>query len=717
MAIAARAGGSWAIVTADAAVTIPATPQAGDRMFVFAAWKAFSTTAIITAPAGWNEVTEFADGAVAAGANVGSVKVGCWYKDWESGDTNPTLDYSTGPVPAAHVMVVFSKAASEMWDAPVFATAAIAAATNWTATAGSDPGITAGDLLIALTGFRDDSAVMSNRTLTATGVTFGTLVEYPATHASTTTSNDISADAVYVIATAGTSSAAPVTTGTLSASETGAALFIRQRVRPAPTGTQWTLTAHRGKAKSEASGATVSVAPTGNLAEGSIAVALFVGDNLATGGVGVTHHAVISDNSGSGNRWIKLGEIANSDVAGAAVLIAAFYCKVISLTTAHTVTVTMSSAVTAKGITLEEFAIPPGYEVFVAGGNGTQQDASAAPVVALNVGAGPSVSRVWIALAGREGDSDETFTQDTTFTNLASNGKFGTDTLTAEANVSAGAGYEVTSTDTTRTYNPTFGTARDLASGLWALDARLPSRYAGYVLSLSPRVYYRLGELAGTFCIDYAGQNPGVYLLLGGSHTYNTTSLLPDESNDGAHLLTRATSTSGPYIHIPHHTDLNLGDGPMSWVAWLQYGATRDVTQPLIDKGTNAYMALYWDFTTKKFGFYQSQVGLMVAETGTTDDADVHMLATSMAAGTNQKIYKDGVDVSGSVTDRTLVNTTDTLLINNEVSGFQGNTVTWDEVAGWPVELIPDQVLALYNIGKGTYQRPYRNPMPPLIAQ
>lgn len=243
MAISERSAGiDWIIVTADTTPPlIGGGIQAGDRVFAFAVWKAFGTTAQIASPAGWTEVTEFADGAVAAGANVGSVKVGAWYHDWlgDGSETDPTIDFSTGPVPAAIGAIVFQKGAGETWDIPVFATAAIAAATTWSATASSSLAIAAGDLLIGIVGFRDDSATMTRPATTAldaTGITWdANYHESPATHASTTTSNDISADSGYRIAASGSATVAPTMAGTLSASETGAALWIRQRVTAVPT--------------------------------------------------------------------------------------------------------------------------------------------------------------------------------------------------------------------------------------------------------------------------------------------------------------------------------------------------------------------------------------------------------------------------------------------------------------------------------------------------
>lgn len=230
MAITARAAGTWQTLTADAAVAIPAGTVEGDRMYLLAAWKPFGTTAQVTSPAGWTELTEFTDGAVANGNGVGSVKVACWYKDFVTGDGNPTIDMSASADTGGAVMISFQKGATETWDDPRFVTAAM---TNWTTTsqtvtASTTPRIDIGDLIIGLIGIRDDSATMTRPTtgIAAGAITFtGNYVEYPATHHSITTGFDIAADAGYRI-TSSAASAAPTMTGTLSAAETGAALWI-----------------------------------------------------------------------------------------------------------------------------------------------------------------------------------------------------------------------------------------------------------------------------------------------------------------------------------------------------------------------------------------------------------------------------------------------------------------------------------------------------------
>src|SRR6186997_1804210 len=125
MALAFRAVGTWAELTADGTVAIPAGSAFGDRMFLFASWKDFSVTAQV---ANWTEITEFADGAVANGNGTGSMKVGCWYRDHSGSETNPTLDFSVAPNIAGAVILTLSKGAAEAFAIPVFATAAI---TTW----------------------------------------------------------------------------------------------------------------------------------------------------------------------------------------------------------------------------------------------------------------------------------------------------------------------------------------------------------------------------------------------------------------------------------------------------------------------------------------------------------------------------------------------------------------------------------------------------------
>lgn len=200
-------------------------------MFLLASWKDFSITAQVS---GWTEVTEFADGSVSQGNGTGSMKVGCWYKDYGASESNPTLDFSASPNIAAACIIVFQKNAFEAWLPPSFVTAALSWTTSSTTTsASSTVTVPDGSVVINICGFRDDSATCTrgNDGVDATsGVTWnGNYVESPATHHSTTTGNDMAADLGYRLVTTGGSSITLRATGTISAAETGASLWVVQR--------------------------------------------------------------------------------------------------------------------------------------------------------------------------------------------------------------------------------------------------------------------------------------------------------------------------------------------------------------------------------------------------------------------------------------------------------------------------------------------------------
>jgi len=236
MAVSFRVTGTWAELVADGSVAIPATPQAGDRMYLFARWKDFSITAQVTSPSGWTKLTEFADGSLTSGNGTGSVKVACWYRDWQSGDTDPTIDFSVSPTTASAVIMVMAKAASDSWLTPVAVTAAM---TNWTTSsqtvsASSTANVLGGGVVMGLIGIRDDTATMTRPTNgiddSAGAVTWnGNYVESPATHHSTTTGDDGAADLGYRLVSAGATATLRMT-GTISAAETGAALWVVQGV-------------------------------------------------------------------------------------------------------------------------------------------------------------------------------------------------------------------------------------------------------------------------------------------------------------------------------------------------------------------------------------------------------------------------------------------------------------------------------------------------------
>jgi hypothetical protein len=232
MVVAFRAEGAWENgatgLTADEVLSVPAAQVTGDMMIALASWKDFSITAQIS---GWTEITEFADGSVSTGNGTGSMKVGAWYKEATSDtESDPTLDFSTTVnLVGEGTILVFSKDAGETWATPTFVTAAWPSSSSQTINASSTIDVPDGGAVINMLGIRDDSATFSVSIdpLSDSGPTWtASTVKSPATHASTTTGNDMSVCASYRLVTTGASAVTLDMAATISAAETGASLWI-----------------------------------------------------------------------------------------------------------------------------------------------------------------------------------------------------------------------------------------------------------------------------------------------------------------------------------------------------------------------------------------------------------------------------------------------------------------------------------------------------------
>jgi len=235
MTVTFRAVGTWENgatgLTADEVLAVPAAQLTGDMVIVLAAWKDFGITAQVS---GYTEITEFADGAVATGNGLGSMKVGAWYKAATSdAEADPTLDFSTTTgLVGEGTIIVFQKSLTN-WVTPTFVTAAWpASAGPATVSASSTIDVPSGAAVIGLFGCRDDSATITRPTTaildSGAAITWnGNYAESPATHASCTTGNDMSCDAGYRLVTTGASGVTLQQTITaLTASETGTLLWI-----------------------------------------------------------------------------------------------------------------------------------------------------------------------------------------------------------------------------------------------------------------------------------------------------------------------------------------------------------------------------------------------------------------------------------------------------------------------------------------------------------
>lgn len=276
MAITARAAGTWsAAASTTFTPSIPAGAQSGDMMLLLWGGKPYTVTT--SCDNSWVEIGSAANGTTGVGNGTGSMLAGAYYKVHTGTESNPTLTFSGTGQPGFAVIVVFQKDPSESWVTPVGAGGGDTSSnTSFSATMGSDPGITAGDCVVANISITDDTT-MTVPTFTTAGVTYGTVAEYPTSALSTTTSFDASADACYRIASSGTSSAAPVVTATLSSSETGTAWLTRLRVEVVATD------------HALASGVTGSATTSGAMKLQASLASGITGTASTTGALGVVH--------------------------------------------------------------------------------------------------------------------------------------------------------------------------------------------------------------------------------------------------------------------------------------------------------------------------------------------------------------------------------------------------------------------------------------------
>lgn len=207
MTVAFRAQSTaWATGTTSIAPTIPSGTTTGDIMVLWVHCKPHDAT--FSDPSGWTLLDSGASGTTANGNGTGSVKSGCWYREWQSGDAAPTVNITTGNT-AVGVIYSFSKTAAT-WTTPPDVgkggdqTNDATPAITYTGLASGD--ITSDDLLTYTTGVCDDASAHSAATLTATSATIGAVTRR--TPDGTNTSGlDCSGWGGYAAVTAGTSTA------------------------------------------------------------------------------------------------------------------------------------------------------------------------------------------------------------------------------------------------------------------------------------------------------------------------------------------------------------------------------------------------------------------------------------------------------------------------------------------------------------------------------
>jgi hypothetical protein len=212
-------------------VAYPASIAAGDLLILAIANRPNASTP--STPSDWTAATNYTTtgGAGSEGAGTGTVRITVFTKVAVGTETgNLTLGITSGTSCGA-VMWRCTKTTGKNWSVALAIGSDNSAGTAWSVTFGSDPGVTAGDLVFVASASSEDTASFASQALSQTGVTYGTMNERADT--AITTGNDLRIVVAQHAVTSGTSSAAAVYTmtssGTNSANSAGASIMIRLR--------------------------------------------------------------------------------------------------------------------------------------------------------------------------------------------------------------------------------------------------------------------------------------------------------------------------------------------------------------------------------------------------------------------------------------------------------------------------------------------------------
>lgn len=168
--------GSGAGGTTSLSVPLPASLADGDLMVMCVSNK-YPTNGPST-PSGWtapaNNQGTGSDSA--AGPDTGPTYATIFYKVAASESGNVAVTITSGN--SSYGFIARYTNATGLWSAAAAQGGDLADGANWTATMGSDPGITAGDMVVACSARNEGIAISASaEAITATGLTIGTEAE------------------------------------------------------------------------------------------------------------------------------------------------------------------------------------------------------------------------------------------------------------------------------------------------------------------------------------------------------------------------------------------------------------------------------------------------------------------------------------------------------------------------------------------------------------
>lgn len=214
----------------------------------------------------------------------------------------------------------------------------------------------------------------------------------------------------------------------------------------------------------------------------------------------------------------------------------------------------------------------------------------------------------------------------------------------------------------------------------------MATAYETAVLADSPAAFWHLGEAVGNFP-DLTGHGNNMSAT-GTSPVRAQPSLVP--GNPDGSLQVSPTSAAG-MGGTSATTD--LGD-IWSIEAWIKRGDQATQAQYLVSKPNGGY-GMY--LQNNNLCAVRASTAVLAASTITIDQNVHHCVVTKNGAAV--KVYVDGVDVTGTVTNSTCTNTGYWLALGNDNGANPVTSVLMDEVAIYPTALALSRVQAHYVAG------------------
>jgi acid phosphatase type 7 len=215
------------------------------------------------------------------------------------------------------------------------------------------------------------------------------------------------------------------------------------------------------------------------------------------------------------------------------------------------------------------------------------------------------------------------------------------------------------------------------------------SPYSGVVSSTPGLVsYWRLGESSGTVACDSAGHNNGTYL---GGAALGTSGAISGDPDTAASF-----NGSSSQVSVPAAGSLNVGD-TFSIEGWVKRAdSSIGSNQAIVSKQEGSWVLMFNE--SGQLTLRRSTVADVATATVVTTDTSSWHYVVATKTGPSVHLYLDGMDVTGPVSNQTMVDNNQPLAIGQSTgTAYLNGSV--DEVALYNSVLTPAQVAEHYSAG------------------